>query len=100
MAKLGTARIMAVTDGKAAFPGAGNLEDLRRIGGETGCRTTLVGTLRWIGGKRRISLRLRDVETGYSLFEWVTYPNSTKPLASEVAAYIASDLFTAIGESP
>jgi tetratricopeptide (TPR) repeat protein/TolB-like protein/tRNA A-37 threonylcarbamoyl transferase component Bud32 len=100
MAKLGTARIIAVTDGKAAFPGAGNLEDLRRIGGETGCRTTLVGTLRWIGGKRRISLRLRDVETGDSLFEWVSEPNSTKPLAFEVAAYIASDLFTAIGESP
>jgi tetratricopeptide (TPR) repeat protein/tRNA A-37 threonylcarbamoyl transferase component Bud32 len=100
MANLGIARVIAVTDGAAAFPGAGNLADLRKIGGETGCRTTLVGTLRWVDGRRRISLRLRDVETGDALFGWVSETNPTKPSATEVAACIASSLFAAISESP
>jgi tetratricopeptide (TPR) repeat protein/tRNA A-37 threonylcarbamoyl transferase component Bud32 len=99
MANLGTARVIAVTDGVAAVPGAGNLADLRMIGGETGCRTTLAGTLRWVGEKRRVSLRLSDVQTGDTLFEWMSEANPSKSPAPEVAASIARSLFAAIARS-
>lgn len=95
-ANFGTAQIITVTDGVAAIPGAGNLADLRTISRQIRCRAVLAGTVRWAAGKRRVSLRLNNVETGDTLFERVSDPSSSKSPTLEVAAGIARSLFSAM----
>ncbi len=51
------------------FPleGAG-AEEFRKVGQQTGARTVLMGTVRTVQGRKRISLRLLDAATGDLLF--------------------------------
>jgi serine/threonine protein kinase/tetratricopeptide (TPR) repeat protein len=99
MANLGPARVIAISDGAAAIPGAGTLMDLRTISSETGCRTALTGTVRRIAGNWRVSIHLSDAKTGDTLFEHVTEPNVSRPPALKVAAGVARGLLTALDGS-
>ena len=96
LANLGPARVITVTEGAAAIPGAGNLADQQIIERQTGCRTILTGTLRGVDGKRRISLRLSSADTGDTLFEWVSEAARAQSLASEVAGSVAQGLFAGL----
>ncbi|MEO8648366.1 MAG: FlgO family outer membrane protein, partial [Acidobacteriota bacterium] len=98
MSGLGVARVVAKTDGIAATPGAGTLADLRKIERQAGVRTVLTGTLRRVGDKCRISLRLSDAQTGDTLFARAIDTNPSAP-ASEAACLLAKELFAAISGS-
>ncbi|CAN5452793.1 serine/threonine-protein kinase [soil metagenome] len=98
MAALGGARVVAKTDGIAATPGAGTLADLREIEHQAGVHTVMTGTLRRVGDKCRISLRLSHAQTGEILLARVIDTNPSAP-ASEVADLLAKDLFAVISGS-
>ncbi len=91
---LGTVRVISETDGVAANPGAGTLADLRAIGQGTGVRTAMIGTIRQLGNKRRISFRLLDVNTGETLLARTVSINTATPPALEMAHVYAKELFS------
>ena len=91
---LGTVRVISETDGVAANPGAGTLADLRAIGHGIGVRTAMIGTIRQLGNKRRISFRLLDVNTGETFFARTVSINTATPPALEMAHVYAKELFS------
>jgi serine/threonine protein kinase len=95
MALLGTTRVAAIVDGVAAMPGVGNLADLHEIENRTGARTALIGTVRKVRDRRRISVQLEDTKTGEVLFEQVIDADREAP-ATQVAARLAAKLFAVL----
>jgi tetratricopeptide (TPR) repeat protein len=67
---LGSARVST-----SAVPGWSKLKEVRRAAQEAKGRTVLTGTVRNVGGKRRISLRLLDPASGNTLFAAVLDQN-------------------------
>ena len=98
LAGLGPSRVVVMTDGIAAVPGAGTLADLRQIERQTGVRTVLRGTLRQVENKRRVALRLVHVKTGDTLFAR-TVDLATAHPAQEATALFVKELFTALSAS-
>ena len=60
----------------------------------TGVRTAMIGTIRQLGNKRRISFRLLDVNTGETLLARTVSINTATPPALEMAHVYAKELFS------
>jgi serine/threonine protein kinase/tetratricopeptide (TPR) repeat protein len=96
LATLGTARVIADTNGPASFPGAGTGEDLREVGIQSGVRTAITGTLRLVSRKWRISLRLSDVNSGQVLLARVLELDAGANLTNDLARQLAKEMFSVL----
>lgn len=54
------------------------VEELRKVGQQTGARTALMGTIRTVQGRKRISIRLVDAATGNPIFTSLWEENGEK----------------------
>ncbi len=94
--KVRRSRILPVDDSKFLFSGVGTPDDLRAITSSAGTRTALVGTVRKVGEKLSVVLRLFDTNADKPLWQRRFVLDRSPSSASNLAALAAGELSGAL----